>query len=91
MEKISNPKQLDNPEDLKSYMDNDYYIKLRLDYNEHYGQLIIEVNILTPEHLMPKDFDAAIKIFMDHLKTFENFYEAQCLIFDKSLFKASGC
>ncbi|WP_156095896.1 hypothetical protein [Methanobacterium sp. SMA-27] len=78
-------------ENLNCYMHNDYSIRLRLQYDEYYEQMIIEVTILTPEHLMPKDFESAIKIFMDHLGTFENFYEAQCLIFDKSLSKASGC
>jgi hypothetical protein len=77
-------------EDLKCYMDKDYSIKLGFQYTEHVEQLIIEVTILTPEHLLPKDIESAIKIFMDHLGTFENFYEAQCLIFDKSLSKASG-
>lgn len=78
-------------EDLKCYMDNDYCIKLKLDYNEYSEQLLIEITILTPEHLMPKDFDTAIKIFMDHLETIENFYEAQCTIFNKSLSKALKC
>ena len=77
--------------DLECYMHNDYSIQLGMDYDEYYNQLIIEVTILTPEHLMPKDFETAIKVFMDHLGTFENFYEAQCLIFDKSLSKSSGC
>ncbi|MBZ2165409.1 hypothetical protein [Methanobacterium spitsbergense] len=78
-------------ENLNCYMDNDYSIKLGLDYDEYSEQLIIEVTILTPEHLMPKDIETAIKIFMDHLGTFENFYEAQCLIFDKSWSKVSRC
>ena len=74
-------------ENLNCYMHNDYPIKLRLDYDEYSEQLIIGVTILTPEHLMPKDIETAIKVFMDHLGTFENFYEAQCLIFDKSFQK----
>ena len=76
---------------LNCYMDNHYSIKLRFQYDDHVEQLIIEVTILTPEHLMPKDIESAIKIFMDHKETFENFYEAQCIIFDKSVSKALGC
>jgi hypothetical protein len=78
-------------ESLECYMDNEYSIKLGFQYDEYIEQLLTEVTILTPEHLMPKDFETAIKIFMDHLGTFENFYEAQCAIFDKSLSKDSGC
>lgn len=81
----------DRLENLECYMNNEYSIKLGMDYNEHYEQLTIEVSILTPEHLMPKDFESAIKIFMDHLGTIENFYEAQCSIFDKSCSKALRC
>ena len=76
---------------LKCYMDNDYSIKLGLDYDKYSEQLIIEVTILTPDHLMPKDIETAIKIFMDHVDTFQNFYKAQCLIFDNSYLKASKC
>ena len=91
---VSQEKYVSLKEGLKSlecYMDNDYSIKLGLDYDEYSEQLIIEVTILTPEHLMSKDIETAIKLFMDHLGTFEDFYKAQCLIFDKSWSKASRC
>ena len=78
-------------ENLNCYMHNDYSIKLKLQYDDYVKELIIEVTILTPEHLMPKDFESAIKIFMDHLGTFESYYEAQCTIFDKSSSNASRC
>ena len=74
----------DKLDDLKFYMDDDSEIKLASQYNEFNEQMIIEVTILTPDHLMPEDFNTAIKVFMNYLATIQNFYEAQCLIFDKS-------
>ena len=74
----------DKLDDLKFYMDDEIEIKPASQYNEHDEQMIIEITILTPDHLMPEDFNTAIKVFMNYLATIQNFYEAQCLIFDKS-------
>ena len=74
----------DKLEDLKFYIDEDIEIKLASQYNGFNEQILIEVTILTPNHLMPEDFNTAIKVFMNYLATIQNFYEAQSLIFDKS-------
>ena len=71
-------------DDLKFYMDDEIEIKPASQYNEHDELMIIEITILTPDHLMPEDFNTAIKVFMNYLAIIQNFYEAQCLIFDKS-------
>jgi hypothetical protein len=81
----------DKLDDLKLYIDDDIEIKLASQYNEFNEQMLIEVTILTPDHLMPEDFNTAIKVFMNYLSTIQNFYEAQSLIFDKSHQKASSC
>lgn len=81
----------DRLENIKFYMDDEYSIKINLDFDEYSEWLLIEVNILTPDNLMPKDIETAIKIFMDHLNTIQNFYESQCTIFDKSHQNASIC
>ncbi len=78
-------------ENLKFYMNDEYSIEISLDFDEYSEWLLIAVNILTPDHLMPKDIETAIKIFMDHLGIIQNFYESQCKIFDKSHQKASTC
>ena len=77
-------------ENLKLYMNDEYTVKFRTNFDEYTEGLLIEVIILTPDNLMPKDFETAIKIFMDHLNTIQNFYESQSLIFDKSQQKASS-
>ena len=74
----------DKLDDLKFYIDDEIEIKLTSEYNKFNEQMLIEVTILTPDHLMPEDFNTAIKVFMNYLATIQNFYEAQCLIFDKS-------
>jgi hypothetical protein len=71
-------------------MNDDYSIKIRTKFDGYTDHLSIEFIILTPDNLMPKDFETAIKIFMDHLNTIQNFYESQCIIFDKSFQKASS-
>ena len=81
----------DRLKNLKFYMDDDYSIKIRTNFDEYNDLLSIEFIILTPDHLMPKDFETAIKIFMDHLNTIQNFYESQSMIFDNSKQKASSC
>jgi hypothetical protein len=73
------------------YIGREYSIRSDLQYNKFLELLSIGIAILTPKHLIPKDVETAIGIFMDHMGTFQNFYEAQCLIFNKSLSKASGC
>ena len=78
-------------ENLKFYMNDEYSIEISLDFDEYSEWLLIAVNILTPDHLMPKDIETAIKVFMDHLGIIQNFYKSQCKIFDKSHQKASTC
>ena len=81
----------DRLEDLKLYMNDEYTVKIRTKFDAYTEWLLIEVIILTPDHLMPKDFETALKIFMDHLNTIQNFYESQSMIFDNSQQKASSC
>ena len=81
----------DRLENIKFYMNDEYSIKNRTNFDAYNDKLSIEFIILTPDNLMPKDFETAIKIFMDHLNTIQNFYESQSIIFDKSHQKASSC
>ena len=78
-------------ENLEYYINDEYFIDLELLYDEYCNELLSEIHIFTPEHLMSKDMESAIKVFMDHLGPFENYYEAQCVIFNNSYKKALRC
>lgn len=59
------------------YTDNDYSTKLEIKYDERIETLTIEITIIIPVKIMPKELDKSVDIIMNKINLFRNFYEAQ--------------
>ncbi|MBZ2166187.1 hypothetical protein [Methanobacterium spitsbergense] len=57
------------------YLDNEYSMTSEIEYNESLQTLSIEVTIIIPNRIMPKDADKTKEIFIIHINRFQKFYE----------------
>ena len=57
------------------YIDDEYPIISETIYNESSGMLLISLNIMIPECLMPMDVKNQTQRMTDHINKFPNFYE----------------
>ena len=57
------------------YINDEYSIISGTLYNESSGMLLIVLNIIIPERLMPKDEKNQTQMMTDHIKKFPKFYE----------------
>ena len=61
----------------KLYTDNEYSTKLEIKYDELSETLTIEITIIIPVKIMPKELDKSVDIIMNKIDLFRNYYEAQ--------------
>ena len=57
------------------YLDNEYSMTSEIECNESLQTLSIEVTIIIPNRIMPKDADKTKELFMIHINRFQKFYE----------------
>jgi hypothetical protein len=57
------------------YLDNEYSMTSEIEYNESLQTLSIEVTIIIPNRIMPKDTDKTKELFIIHINRFQKFYE----------------
>ena len=57
------------------YIDDEYPIISEVIYNESSGMLLIMLNIMIPECLMPNYMKNQTQMMTDHIKKFPKFYE----------------
>ncbi len=57
------------------YLDNEYSMTSEIEYNESLQTLSIEVTIIIPNRIMPKDADKTKELFIIHINRFKKFYE----------------
>ncbi len=57
------------------YLDNEYSMTSEIEYNESLQTLSIEVTIIIPNRIMPKDADKTKELFIIHINRFQKFYE----------------
>ncbi|WP_048191908.1 hypothetical protein [Methanobacterium sp. SMA-27] len=65
----------------KLYTDNDYSTKLEIKYDEILETLTMEITIIIPVKIMPKELDKSVEIIMYKINLFRNFYEAHNVIY----------
>ncbi len=65
------------------YINSEYSIKSETQYDETSNQLSILLNIIIPNHLIPKDPDKVQQTTIDLINLFHDLYEAQNEIFKK--------
>ena len=70
----------------KLYTDNDYSTKLELKYDESIETLTIEITIIIPVKIMPKELDKSVDMIMNKINLFRNFYEAQNVIYNNKIY-----
>lgn len=68
----------------KLYTNNDYSTKLEIKYNNHIETLTIEITIIIPVKIMPKELDKSVEIIMNKINLFRNYYESQTEIFKRT-------
>jgi hypothetical protein len=57
------------------YIDDEYSMTSKTIYNESSGMLLIVLDIIIPDRLMPKDDDILTQMIKDHFNRFPSFYE----------------
>jgi hypothetical protein len=68
-------------ENYKKYIPNEYSIELELEHQYHIEELIINLILKIPEHVMTDDLSEYTEIIMDQINVFRNFYDSQNIIF----------
>lgn len=57
------------------YLENEYSMTSEIEYNESLQTLSIEITIIIPNRIMPKDADKTKELFIIHINRFQKFYE----------------
>ena len=73
----------------KLYINSEYSFKSELQYDKSSQILAIGINIIIPDHYIPKDPNKANEILMDPINTFQMFYNAQNEIYKRKHQKIS--
>jgi hypothetical protein len=55
-----------------------------MEYDESSQLLSIEINIIIPDHHIPKDPEKAKETIMDPIDVFQTFYEVETLIYKRN-------
>jgi hypothetical protein len=71
----------------KFYINSEYSIKSKIEYDESSKLLSIGINIIIPDNYIPEDTKKANEILMDPIDTFQLFYDAQNKIYEKKQLK----
>jgi hypothetical protein len=67
------------------YLNSEYSIKSKIQYDKISKQLLILINILIPDKLVPTDSGKAEETIMDPVNLFQEFYEVQNEIYQRKL------
>ena len=67
------------------YLNSEYSIKSKIQYDKFSEQLLILINILIPDKLVPSDSGKAKETIMDPVNLFQEFYEVQNEIYKRKL------
>ena len=67
----------------KLYINSEYSLKSKIEYNDSSKLLSIYISIIIPESCIPNDFNEANEILMEPVYTFQLFYDAQTEIYTK--------
>ncbi len=67
----------------KFYINSEYSIKSKINYDESSKLLSIGINIIIPDNCIPDDTKKANEILMDPINTFQIFYDAQNKIYER--------
>lgn len=68
----------------KLYLNSEYLTKFEYNYNKTSGQLLMELVVIIPDHLMSIDNDKISDVSKDITDLFKIFYEAQIEIYKKN-------
>ena len=68
----------------KLYIDKDYSTKLEIKYDEILEKLTIEITIIIPVKIMPKELNKSVDIIMNKINLFRNFYESQTELYRRT-------
>ena len=68
-------------ENYNKYVPSEYSIELELEHQYHTEELIMNLELKIPEHIMTDDLSEYTEIIMDQINLFRNFYDSQNIIF----------
>jgi hypothetical protein len=68
----------------KNYITKDYSLECKMEYDKISENLFIEITIIIPEKLMPKDLEKCTEIIMNKIYLFRKFYEVQNELYKKN-------
>jgi hypothetical protein len=68
------------------YLNEEYDFKTEIEYDKSSQIILIGINVTIPEQFISKDTNKAHETFMDTVNIFQQFYEAQNLIYKKKFY-----
>ena len=71
------------------YINSEYTFKSELQYDNSSQLLLININIIIPEHYLPMDPNKADELLTEPINTFQIFYDAQNEIYKQKYKKFS--
>ena len=71
----------------KFYINSEYSLKSKIEYDEPSKLLSIGINIIIPNQYIPDDTKKANEILMDPINIFQLFYDAQNKIYERKHLK----
>lgn len=68
----------------KNYITNNYSLECKIEYDKISEKLVVEITIIIPEKLMPKDLEKCTEIIINKINLFQQFYEVQNELYKKN-------